>query len=104
MKPEYKIRSMTDFLSVPLDRIEECLKDFAVYLQMLRTAQQVEAQIHNDLGLPPESVRIDAGCFHWIDDGIRGISGLGFLTNDGKLIGRLPTSPSDVSSPPGRQP
>lgn len=64
--PRYKIDHINDFLCVPPDRLEACLKEFAVFLAMTGEIKQLIA------GLPAEMVTDDmvrAQSFVWIDDG-----------------------------------
>lgn len=74
--PEYLIESFEDFDKVPEDRLETCLADFAEYLRMGRMIRAV---------FNPETVSL-VPRFVWVDDGIAGVSSIGFLDHEGNPI------------------
>jgi hypothetical protein len=86
MSHEYKIRTVTDFLQVPSSRLDECLKDLPLFLNMLRNARDIESTFNNLFSLPEGATKIDDGCFHWVDDGKRELSGFEITTLDGESI------------------
>jgi hypothetical protein len=73
MEPnEYEIRTVADFARVPPEKLGKCLKDFALFLTLIRGAK---------LNLKP-GFSIDNSVFHWIDDGQPGLSEASIRTQD----------------------
>ncbi len=60
MTAEYKIDTVLDFLSVPEDRMPDCLTDFAEWVEFARYF--------------PNSPEVKVSGFIWVDDGKRGLS------------------------------
>ena len=63
MTKTYEIRTLSDFLKVPNDRIEDCLKEFAVSLEFLKAN-------HELMGLENGQMEF----FNWTDDGKKNIT------------------------------
>ena len=86
-KPEYKIRSVEDFAKIPSDRLSTCLSDFADWLVLVRRNVEIQESLSTVIGADG---KLDTGCFHWIDDDIRGCSAVDVVVNGtGELIGRM---------------
>lgn len=69
LAPEYRIATVQDFLKVPEDRLEECLKEFRDYLDIARSVTEL-AKVAGEL-LGAKDTETEVGCFNWCDDGIR---------------------------------
>ncbi len=65
MNKEYRVESVTDFLSIPVEKIPAMLNDFQQWLLLAHMVRQNEEL--NKL-IKPEVY------FVWVDDGIEGIS------------------------------
>ena len=69
MEPKkYLLKTVEDFLQIPDDRVDECLREFAVVLRMVN---EIEAKSQNSIaevntGL---KVKILMPYFGWIDNG-----------------------------------
>ena len=63
MPKTYEIRTLSDFFKVPNDRIEDCLKEFAVGLEFLKAN-------HELMGLKDGQMEF----FNWTDDGKKNIT------------------------------
>lgn len=72
--PTYKIRTIQDFLLVPADRLEECLREFAIMLGMARVATGL---LGWELG----------DTFTWIDDNA-GTATMRIRTGD-EVVGKV---------------
>jgi hypothetical protein len=58
----YRIEHVRDFQQVPPDRVDDCLKEFAVFIEMARLSSLIGG----------DDVRV--GAFTWHDDGERNIT------------------------------
>ena len=60
----YSIRTVSDFLALPPEKIAACLTDFEAWLQLVHGALAV-------IKAQPESIRMNTATdvFPWIDDG-----------------------------------
>jgi hypothetical protein len=67
--PEYRIATVQDFLKVPEDRLDECLKEFRDYLDIARSVTELAKAAGELLGA--KETETEVGCFNWCDDGIR---------------------------------
>ena len=79
MTAEYQINSLNDFLDVPEDKQEQCLKDFGEWLRFCR--------LHSPDAFGPH-VTLSTDRFTWIDDDVRGVSDVSFSVN-GYEVGRF---------------
>ena len=68
MSNEYNIKSVNDFLSVPLNRIDDCLSEFKEFLELAHELKAMAATIGELTGSDGSS---DVTGFVWIDDGKR---------------------------------
>lgn len=71
--PTYKIKSITDLLAVPEDRLAECLRELPAWLAALRAFHALHQQLGRQAFKLPDT-------YEWIDDGkgeltIRGTAG-----------------------------
>jgi hypothetical protein len=89
----YRIREVRDFLDVPEDRLEECLREFGLWVALAREMRTLldGVPILND----PTAV------FGWVDDG-KGELTVTVSTPDGQEVHRevfsgLPTTPAQIS-------
>lgn len=57
--PEYTIRTVADFLTVPPDRREICIAEFAVWLSLVEEARKVLGDL---------LVSDPGAAFEWVDD------------------------------------
>lgn len=67
--PVYNITAVTDFLSVPEDRLADCLHEFAIWLRMRRDMAAMPKAISDLLGGKIAVTPQNADVFGWIDDG-----------------------------------
>ena len=75
MSNEYTIENLADFLKVPDDRIEDCLKDFAIWIGTKRRFEAESVPLLEKLGIKKGVMFLDK--FVWKDDGIAGVSDVG---------------------------
>lgn len=80
--PTYRISSVADFMSVPVDRIDECLAEFGVWLAIQHIARHAET-----LGVGPLTA-LNGDCFEWTDDGKHNAT-ISFQTTEGEPIGSV---------------
>jgi uncharacterized membrane protein len=76
---EYEIRTVEDFLAVPADKRDECLRDFKTWMEIKSKTGEIEAELSEGLGVP---VAIRHNVFTWLDDGIAGVSQIRITTGD----------------------
>lgn len=74
--PTYEIRTVRDFLAVPEDRIGECLREFAICLEMARASEALldstaHALLTNEVA---DAIEWRFTRFEWIDDGARTVT------------------------------
>ncbi len=62
---EYTIKSLEDFYKIPEDKIDECLKDFKVWLELGRAINEFQEMIGLNF--------IERAGFVWIDDNQTGV-------------------------------
>ena len=62
MSKRYEIKTVEDFFSVPVDKLQPLLTDFATFLML---GHEFEGS---------RIVKYDKSAFTWIDDGIPGLS------------------------------
>ena len=68
--PRYEIRTVRDFLAVPEDRIAECLREFAIVLEMARAGIGLMDAVSDEV-TKPGAIRWQLDeTFTWIDDGL----------------------------------
>lgn len=60
MTKQYRIETLGDFLKIPADRIEECMKELACHLTAMRMTI-------DNFGLEPQGNEVKS--FTWEDDG-----------------------------------
>ncbi len=62
--PEYLIKTLADFLTIPPEKLKHALKDFFIWLEFCRAFQ---AAVEKN----PEVLKLNAdlSCFVWLDDG-----------------------------------
>jgi len=67
----YPINALQDFLEVPPDRLDACLDDFKLYLEMLRPLADLTdfAKFISEAEGEPIDEGVIYGPFIWIDDG-----------------------------------
>lgn len=66
---QYIIQTVQDFLLVPEDRMEDCLKEFRDYLGYARSVSEIVKLTAEVIGAKDSKTTI--GSFNWTDDGIR---------------------------------
>lgn len=64
--PTYEIKNVGDFLKIPEDRLDDCLKEFPRYLDILRVVVSMANTLSSITG-KDEGVKDTA--FIWVDDG-----------------------------------
>lgn len=90
MDKEYRISSIADFLQVPEDKHPELLADFATWLRTAKQGQKIADHLANLTGSPGK-IQFGTDSFTWVDDGIRGNSGLDVVNaKDKTRIARIP--------------
>jgi hypothetical protein len=67
--PVYLIRVVGDFLRVPEDRLDECLRSFAASINGARYAKAAIPATAAEISVPEDAVILAS--FRWIDDGER---------------------------------
>jgi hypothetical protein len=97
---EYTIKQAADFLTVPQNRLKDCLAEFAAFLETVREFQEL-CKIAGELVGETEPI-VDPIAFHWIDDGKRNVT-INIMAGDSKP----PTAPERTgevrgSTAPGR--
>lgn len=75
MAPTYTIRSISDFLQVPEDRRDACLREFAVFLSILDYSLVL-------MGSDLRPALSAAASFVWCDDGVEACTGIHFTVKD----------------------
>ena len=65
--PEYRIKSVGDFLSIPREKLAHALQDFCNWL-FLHTCDEVKSIIKDNPG-----IELVSSEFIWLDDGKHGI-------------------------------
>lgn len=75
MTDEYRIETVKDFLKVPEDKRDECLRDFKTWLDTIEGLQSALAELAD---IDKNLVRIDT--YIWLDDGKAGVSGIRVVT------------------------
>lgn len=92
MSNEHEIRSVADFVNLPVEKIGPCMNDFMDWLYAIKKLENqgfLDA-MRETIGLPESgSVSWHTDTFQWIDDGIGGISSVALVTNMGDEIGRF---------------
>ena len=78
MVNKYTIKEVNDFLELPDDRIEDCLKEFKTFIVLAKRQRTVTIEL-------AKAIQIDAdvstdNTFVWIDDGENNIT----INFDGK--------------------
>ncbi len=68
--PVYDIATVADFATVPLDRLADCMHDFASFLRLSRLTHAL-LQSAGDVLYPGTIKWTVGGVFQWIDDGKR---------------------------------
>ena len=61
---EYKIDNIRDFLKVPMNRLDDCLKEFCGFIAMTRSS----LDIIEETGMGT-SADMEIVSFTWVDDG-----------------------------------
>ena len=62
---EYTIKTLEDFLTVPEDRLEDCLKEFKSFIEILRPIKDLIKATGDTFGVEAGAI---AEAFVWIDD------------------------------------
>ena len=65
----YEIREIWDFAKVPDDRLDECLREFALFVRLVAVTETLASLVGDVDGKP--SMRVGSQSFTWIDDGLR---------------------------------
>ena len=84
--PEYPVKTVTDFLAVPADKIDACLADFAMWVRMCHMKAEIDAGIEGLLGV---ALPLRTDSFLWVDDGQTGVSSIGFTDESGEQIAEM---------------
>lgn len=68
--PTYAIRTVADFLLVPEDRLDECLREFRICVQMARASMDLLNATARGMDIKdlPEGDLFAFTVFRWIDD------------------------------------
>ena len=69
----YYIKTVEDFLKFPAEKREDCLKDFMAWMQFSDVISRCTPNIVSNNQV-----------FHWVDDDIRGISGVNITAKRAK--------------------
>jgi hypothetical protein len=80
--PRYRIKSVGDFLAVPVDKRGDCLKDFAFWLSMADKKDAIDKALIGLFGIPDDSTPLSITTFVWVDDGIEGISSVEIVVKE----------------------
>ncbi len=62
--PEYPIKTLADFLTIPPEKLQHALKDFFIWLTYCR-AYQAAAKKHPEVA----KLKLNLSAFVWLDDG-----------------------------------
>jgi hypothetical protein len=62
----YFIQTVDDFFLVPVERREQCLKEFVIFMATAQLVRDIAAEVAT-----PDAIRrnLTASAFEWIDDG-----------------------------------
>lgn len=71
--PSYEIAHVRDFLQVPGDRRDACLKDFREFLSLAEAVKNTADVLTEIIGGDKGKNSVES--FTWIDDGIEGFAG-----------------------------
>jgi len=80
--PEYRIKTVSDFLDVPIEKRGECLRDFSAWMRMADHSKEINREINGLFDLPEGSTTLVLDEFIWADDGIEGVSEIRFDVGD----------------------
>lgn len=84
---EYEIETLADFAKVPVDRLPQCLSEFAGWIALIRDAAEIESLLGDITGVPS---KFNARKFTWVDDGKPGLSAVNVtVKGTGEHIGRI---------------
>jgi hypothetical protein len=87
MSSEYRIKALSDFLTIPAEKMGEALRDFAIWLDMRRDRSELEGLISDLIGVA-DSVKFGDE-FIWVDDGVTGLSQIDLVATGGELIASI---------------
>lgn len=67
----YEIRTHNDFLKVPVDRIDLCLRDYGQFLKLMKSVESIKEKLKaSEFNWPEDKIQpIEDTVFYWIDDG-----------------------------------
>lgn len=65
MSNEYEIIHVADFLKVPEDRLDACLKEFKTFVEISRAHSELIEAVTETLGIEAKS---EVQSFTWVDD------------------------------------
>ena len=68
MSASYRIERVADFFAVPEDRLDDCLRDFKLYLLAARPMCDLINEVGKEMGHAANVVRLGE-TFTWMDDG-----------------------------------
>lgn len=92
MDKEYRISSIADFLKVPEEKQHELIADFITWLNSARRGKVIADRLADLTGVPGQ-IHFNTESFTWVDDGMRGNSGLDVMdARDKKRIVRIPVT------------
>jgi hypothetical protein len=86
--PRYEIERVWDFLNVPEDRLDECLREFRIMLDMARATASLLDHI-GALTLGDDAPRWEPANFVWIDDD-KGHASITVLTDPAPSVSSMP--------------
>jgi hypothetical protein len=69
----YEIETAADFVKVPADRMDECLKDFVQWVEFARVMNELGTALGKEVGVDEV---FSGQRFVWTDNGKPGISGV----------------------------
>jgi hypothetical protein len=81
---EYHISSLEDCHNIPAEKLGAFLLDFGTWLDMCRKAQEINETSERAFGV---GGALELGRFTWIDDDIRGVSGVD-LTDGEQIVAK----------------
>lgn len=73
MTNSYEIKTISDFLLVPADRLDDCLEEFKTWCQITTPLTDATRALADAIGLEGKQIEFVHG-FTWIDDGEKNIS------------------------------
>lgn len=80
----YEIRTVADFMAIPIEKLDDCLHDFDTWLGIQHFAREVGPKLSAEFKMRDVPGECGPDRFIWIDDG-KHVATISVLTPDGKV-------------------